>query len=215
MPRCVHLEDLDAAGELVRGVTRALTGGAGIAVADAGALAVLLRRARAIEADTAALVAAIGARADVLAAEGRAAPAGEFLLDQGQVRARTARDEAARADVLGWAPEMAAAVGDGRVGADQLDSLARHTRHLDHEARARLPVAALVADAGRLPADTFDAAVRHAVRATDPSEADASAERQRAASEFRHWRDERTGMGRFSGALDLERYETLTTAIDR
>ncbi|MEM7339778.1 MAG: HNH endonuclease signature motif containing protein [Actinomycetota bacterium] len=182
---------------------------------DAEALAALLRRARAIEADVSSLVATIGARADVLAAAGRAAPAGEFLLDQGQVRARTARDEAARAEVLGWAPGVASAVGDGRVGADQLDSLARHTRHLGDDARARLPVAGLVAEAGRLPADSFDAAVRRAVRAADPGEADASAERMRAASEFRHWRDQRTGMGRFTGALDLERYEILAGAIDR
>ncbi|MEM7339564.1 MAG: HNH endonuclease [Actinomycetota bacterium] len=216
MAGCELHDDLVAAGSLVGGVTRALSGSAAAADGvEAPALAVLLRQARSVEANVASLVATIGARADALASEGRSAPADEFLLDEGRVRARTARDEAARAEVLAWAPDLAAGVGAGRVGADQLDSLARHTRNLNENARGRLRVDDLVREAGRLPADSFDAVVRRAVREADPGEADASAEQKRAASEFRHWADPRTQMGRFAGALDLERYEIFTAAVDR
>ncbi|MEM7338969.1 MAG: HNH endonuclease [Actinomycetota bacterium] len=182
---------------------------------DSAHLSRLLRTVRQVQADAATLVARIGHAADVLAAAGRAAPAAELLLGEGQVRADTARAEAKRAAVLGWAPTISAAMADGEVSNDHLDSLARHTNRLSPDDRARLPIESLATDAARLPADTFDAAVRRAVASIEKRQAQGSADQKRAASVFRHWRDERAGMGRFVGSLDLERYELLTSAVDQ
>ncbi|MEM7342248.1 MAG: HNH endonuclease [Actinomycetota bacterium] len=181
---------------------------------DEAGLTQLLREARAVEADLVAVIARIGVLADQLAEAGQSAPAAELLLDQGQVRASTARAEAARSEVIEWAPGLARAVADGGVGADQLDSLARHTRSLGDVDRARLPVDELIADAQRLPADTFDTSVRRAVNRLDARLAGAAAEEKRAASSLRYWFDDEIGMGRIAGQLDPERYEVFASAID-
>ena len=72
----------------------------------------------------------------------------------------------------------------------------------------------LVGLAGRVPVETFNRKMRaEADRVQgDHGLADTVAKQQ--ASEFRHWFDHSTGMGRFTGALDPERYETLVNAVD-
>ncbi|MEM7338942.1 MAG: hypothetical protein AAF467_09860 [Actinomycetota bacterium] len=183
-------------------------------VRDQAELTGFLREVRAAQADLSALVTRIGVAADRLAGRGRSAPAVEVLLDQGQVRGHTARAEAARSQVAGQVPGLADAVGEGRVGGAQLDSFARHMKHLGEADQARLPVAELICEAERLPADTFDRHLRRTVDAACAKHARADAERKRAASGVRYWYDERTGMGRISGELDPERYEMFATALD-
>ncbi|MEM7337827.1 MAG: DUF222 domain-containing protein [Actinomycetota bacterium] len=207
------LAQLAEAGQLVLAATQSSPSVAAAGGSDA--LCAVLGSARQVQAHLDALITSIGIEADRLAASGRSAPAAELLLGRGEVRAGTARQEAAHAEVAGWMPGVASALRSGGIGAAHLDSLARHTKRLDPEHRAALPVGSLLIDAARLPADTFDAVVRRAVQAVDVGAAQRSANENRQASEFRHWADERTGMGRFSGALDPERYEIFAAAIER
>ena len=174
---------------------------------DVDGLRRLLAVVRAAQRRLDSLVVRVAMRCDGLAEEGHAGPATEELLGEGRIRAATARREAARADLIGRLP---AGVAWGGLGADQLDSLARRTRPLSDEQLGRLDLGALVAAGARLPADTFDATVKRAVEA-----AVGAVEDTRAASEFRHWFDHARGLGRFTGALDPERYEALVAAVDR
>ncbi len=187
---------------------------AGIAEADAPGLSRLLALIRDAQQALEAAVVRIGVRADQLAERGAAAPARETLLGRGRVRARTARTEASRVDLLRRMPGAAEAVAACAVGGAQLDSLARRTGRLTPAEWARLDADRLITDAARLPADTFDAAVARTVEGLVAERELATEEEQRAASELRHWIDPRTGMGRFSGQLDPERYEAVVSAID-
>ncbi|MEM7339727.1 MAG: DUF222 domain-containing protein [Actinomycetota bacterium] len=206
--------DLDAFSCAVRRLTGNVRASGAL---DQAALTSVLRAARNLQADLDALVTMLGVAADGLAAEGRSAPSAELLLDQGQVRADTARNEAARSKVVSWVPGLADAVSAGRIGSDHLDSLARHTRRLVDDGRTDQMLAglgALVDEAERLPADTFDAEVRRTVRSLDSRFAEADAQEKRNASEVRTWFDPRTGMGRLSGTLDPEWYELVAKALD-
>ncbi|MEL7156784.1 MAG: DUF222 domain-containing protein [Actinomycetota bacterium] len=178
-------------------------------------LADVLHVVRQGQAALASLVVRIGVQADALAVDGRSPPAPDLLSGHGRTRGRTARTEADRAKAVKRLPKLGDAVQTGRMGPDALDSLARHTRSLTDDEMEQLDVSTLLHDAGRLPADTFDAAVKRAVRSVGPDTRRASAERKRAASEFRHWFDDDTGMGHFRGSLDPERYEALTSAVDQ
>ena len=178
-------------------------------------LADLLVAVRCLQAAGEGLVARIGRRADELARSGRSAPAAEFLLGDGAVTASTARADARRAELAERFPGQAPELHGGSVTADKLDALARATRDLSSEELERFPIERVSADARRLPADTFAAAVRRRVDALRDDGGLSTLEEQRARSEFRHWFDSRSGMGRFSGRLDAERYEALTSAVDR
>ncbi|MEM8924100.1 MAG: HNH endonuclease [Actinomycetota bacterium] len=157
----------------------------------------------------------MGARAGQLAERGTGPPADELLMADGAVRARTARAESRRADVVRWVPALPPLVAAGLVGPDHLDAIDAALRPLSDDERAVLDDAHLAAEAARLPVDTFAAAVRRMVRDALPDHPPNDAESKRADSEFRHWFDDHTGMGCFRGRLDPERYEQLTTAIDR
>ncbi|MEL7155030.1 MAG: HNH endonuclease [Actinomycetota bacterium] len=186
-----------------------------VETADAAGLAAMLTVLRRAQALVAGAVVRIGVRADELAATGSSPPGPELFGADGAVRGRTARDEAARSVVMRRLPALVGPVRAGRVGPDQLDALAQGLRGLDDDEFARLDGEQLAADAQRLPADTFAAAVRRAAREAAPASSGRNAEAKRRASTFRHWFDERTGMGCFRGELDPERFERLTTAIDR
>ncbi|MGH1491768.1 MAG: hypothetical protein ACRBK7_20655 [Acidimicrobiales bacterium] len=62
---------------------------------------------------------------------------------------------------------------------------------------------------------SFDRHVRRQVDAARTDHGLGDTKAKQAASEFRHWVDQDSGMGRFSGWLDPERYEMLVNAIDR
>ncbi len=175
----------------------------------------LVEALRGVQSSVDAALIRIGVRAAALAADGRGAPAGEVLTGKGQVRARTARREAARADLASRSPALEQVLTGGTIGPDHLDSLVRRLGPLDDADLASLEIDGLLADAGHLPADTFDAALRRAVDAEREDGGATEARSTRASSEVRHWFDRRTGMGHVAASLDAERYEALTSAIDQ
>jgi len=175
----------------------------------------LVETLRSVQSTVDAALIRIGVRAATLADQGRGPGADETLTGQGQVRARTARREAARAKLALRSPKLEQTFTSGSLGPDHLDALVRRLGPLADDELADLDVDGLLVDAGRLPADTFDAAVRRAVDAHRQDGGAAESRSARAASEVRHWFDRRTGMGHVAASLDAERYEALTTAIDQ
>ncbi len=63
--------------------------------------------------------------------------------------------------------------------------------------------------------ESFDRYAKSQVQAAIADHGLGDTKAKQAASEFRHWFDDVSGMGRFSGSLDPERYEALTNAIDQ
>lgn len=178
-------------------------------------LASTLLEARRLQRQLDAVILRLGLRAEHLAAEGRSAPTREFLLGHGEVRGITARRDATRAAIVAQIPALAAALSDGDLGADHLDSMARRLEPLSDHERSDLDIDLVVTEARRLPADTFDAVLKRMVDAVTGDHGLRQSQSVREASEFRHWFDHRTGMGRFSGQLDPERYEAMIGAIDQ
>ncbi len=161
------------------------------------------------------LVVAIGLRAEELSAKGEAVSAPEVLLGEGEVRGLTARREAARVSAASMVPGLVDGLTSGQVGVDHVDSILRRTKPLTDPERESLDASGVAADASRLPADTFDAVLKRRIETITPDARLRDHGAKREASEFRHWFDHRSGMGRFSGQLDPERYEALTGAIDQ
>ena len=182
---------------------------------DSTHLAQLVDAARSAQRCIDGLIASIGCQADILAAAGTGAPATELLRHHGQVRSTTARREVARSKLCQRVPGLAEALRSGLISGDHADSFARHTKTLNDHEWDRLDQPKLLADASRLPADTFDAVVKRAANEAIGDGGLKDAQAMRKASEFRHWIDRRTGMGRFSGSLDPERYEAMVTAVDQ
>ncbi len=149
------------------------------------------------------------------ALEGPAQPPDEFLRGQARsVRSGTARRDANRVETAHHLSAFTEAVVEGRVGGDQLDSLARAARRLDDDQRQALNTPSLVSAAEDLSADEFDARVRQLAERAQADHGLSEAVAARKNSQFRHWFDPRSRMGRFSGQLDPERYEILHAAID-
>ncbi len=161
------------------------------------------------------LVMRLGTRAAELAETGRAGSPEETLRGGGDVGARQAKREAARTELAAAYPEVESAVSSGSITGEHVDAVARHLSKLSEADRAKLSVDELVAKAGQLPVETFDRFLRRQVdnAAGDHGLSDMVAKQR--ASEFRHWFDDRTGMGRFAGALDPERYEILVNAVEQ
>ena len=157
----------------------------------------------------------VAAEADRLAAQGCSAPAEELLADGGRLRPHTALRQAARSRVVADVAGLSKAVGSGEVGGDHVDSLAQRLKKLSVEERSRIDDARLVDRAKRMPADRFDRAVKAEVDRVRSDHGLTDTLEKRRASEFNHWFDHKTGMGKFSGQLDPERYEALTTAVDQ
>ncbi len=132
----------------------------------------------------------------------------------GVVGSRQARREAARVAVADEIDGLSEAMSVGVTTGDHVDSLARHTKDLTDEQRAMINFGRLVEEAGRVPVETFDRLVKRRVTEAVGDHGLGDTMAKQAASEFRHWFDHTTGMGRFSGSLDPERYETLTNAVE-
>lgn len=183
--------------------------------ADEAGLQVLLGEVRAAQCALDALAVRVAARADRLAATVGSAPAAETMRSQGAVGARQARREAARAAAAEEVPGLIDAMTDGRISGEQVDSIARHRDRLPAQARAGFDTDALIDRAVGMPPETFDRLVKKQVDAAigDGGLQDTTA--KQAASQFTHWFDRDSGMGRFSGSLDPERYEMLTNAVDQ
>ncbi len=178
-------------------------------------LKTLLGQVRAAQRCLEGLTMRIAARSNLLAAQGRSAPAGETLRGDGAVRAAQARREARRADVAEAIPGVVGAVVDGEISGEHVDAIARHTEKLSGEDRANFDFDAAVTQAKRLPPETFDRFMRRAVVQAQADDGLGDTTAKQAASEFRHWFDQNSGMGRFSGSLDPERYELLIAAVEQ
>lgn len=186
-----------------------------VSACDEASLGQMLGAVRAAQRSLDGLVMRIGVRSNRLAAAGSAAPAEEFLRGAGAVGARAARREAARAETADAIRGLEDAVLSGRTSAEHVDCLARHGAKLTEEQRAVFDFESLVERSADLPPETFDRLVKRRVDAVVADHGLADTKAKQAASEFTHWFDRQTGMGRFSGSLDPERYEALTDAIDQ
>ncbi len=175
----------------------------------------LLGSVRRVQAGVDALIWRVGAEADRLAAQGHSAPAEELLASGGQVRTSTARKDAARSRTIAEMPGLGQAAASGQVSLDHVDSLARRLKPLTDDERERLDGERLIQKAATVPPDRFDRIVRNEVDRTRQDHGLKDAMQKRAGSEFNHWFDNKTGMGKFSGQLDPERYEALSNAIDQ
>lgn len=163
------------------------------------------------------LVMRIGVRANELAKEGRSALAEETIKgsDNNSVGSRQARREAKRAKTAEDVNGLGDAVANGETSGDHADSIGRHTSKLSEEQRVSFNFDGLVAKAKTMTADEFDRLVKRRVDDAMCDHGLADANEKRAASEFRHWFDPKTGMGRIAGILDPERYEALTNAVEQ
>lgn len=186
-----------------------------VGTAEEPELKAVLRDVRSVQRCLDGLVMRIAARSNALAATGRASPAAETMRDGGAVGSRQARREAARAEAAESIDGLGRAASNGDVSGEHVDSIARHSSRLSDEQRTMVDFESLVERAKGLPPETFDRLVKRTVDAAlaDHGLADTIAKQQ--ASEFRHWFDHQSGMGRFAGALDPERYEVLVDAVDR
>jgi hypothetical protein len=178
-------------------------------------LEALLADARLVQRCLDGLVVRAGARANQLSETGYAPPAPEFLRGDGSVSSSQARRESRRVKAAAANPDMVKALTSGRISGEHIDAIARHTSNLESDVSSRVDLDALLKQAAHLPPETFNRYVKRHVDAArgDHGLHDTLAKQQ--ASQFRHWFDESTGMGRFSGSLDPERYEKLISAVEQ
>ncbi len=195
---------------------RSAVAGVDLSVVDEEAVLLgLLAQPRRAQRSLDGLVMGIGVRCAQLASAGCAAPAEDVLRGGGAVGSRQARRDAERAVVAGSIDGLGEAVSCGAVSGEHVDSIARHAAKLDEVQRAGFDFAELVSRAEDLPVETFDRFVKRRVEAVTADHGLSDTKAKQAASEFRHWFDTSTGMGRFSGSLDPERYEALAGAIEQ
>ncbi len=170
----------------------------------------------------------VGMAADRLAAEseysagsapgatpGRAGAADVLRGRRNRSRSSSVRRDAQRAKAAASLEKVGAAVEQGLLGGDQLDSFARACRGLTPTEQQALNTDELVNAAATLPGDAFDRAVREAARKARADRGLGDTKAKQEASELRHFFDEESGMGRFNGQLDPERYERFIGAIER
>ncbi len=182
----------------------------------AGELERLVGVARSAQRSVDGFVTRLGLAADRLLERDGSGPGGRELLGarRGGVRSSTARRDAARAAAVAALPGFADAVAGGRVGGDQLDTMARALNDLDDDQTALLDTDRLVTDAQELPADTFDRLVRAEVERIKGDHGLDDAVAKRADSSCKWWFDDKAGMGRLSARVDPERYESMTNALE-
>ncbi|MGH1489381.1 MAG: DUF222 domain-containing protein [Acidimicrobiales bacterium] len=161
------------------------------------------------------LVMGLADRTDRLASDGESAPSDETMRGDGSVSAAQARRESKRAATARIVPGLAEAVSAGAVSGEHVDAIARHTSRLTEEQRLQVDFEGLLAPAAALPVETFGRLVKRTIAQAVPADPLADTQAKQDASEFRHWFDEKAGVGKFCGSLDPERYEALTTAVDQ
>ncbi len=183
--------------------------------ADETELKTVLTQVRAAQRCLDGITIRIATRSDALAARGSAAQAAETLRGDGSVSAAQARREARRAEVAEVMPGVAAAIESGDISGEHVDAIARHTGGLTDEQQAALDIDTAIAQAKRLPPETFNRYVKRTVEAVLGDHGLGDTVTKQRASEFRHWFDHNTGMGRFAGSLDPERYEILANAVEQ
>ncbi len=211
--------NLDAATSLLAQIARRV-GEVSVDGLDAVALRHVADAARSVQRSVDGLLMRVGMTANAAAEEaGTETDRADDVIGSrgGRERSATVRRDAERAAAAGVLPRFGCAAAQGRVGADQMDSVARAARRLGDDAHL-LNNPALVEDAASLPADTFDRRLRRLVAELQSRQADrgaAEAEAKRSASEVRYWFDEISGMGKLFAELDPERFEAVTSAIEQ
>ena len=176
----------------------------------------LTQTIRLLETATGTIKIRIAQQAAKLTENGQSPDPTETSLANGRVSAKTARQEAARAKTTEELPRLGDALQNGDISTDHIDTITQQTKNLTDDERAALKQDEedLVNKAKNLPVDTFN---RHLARRIDDIRQDHgrnTQRKQRANSFFRHWTDKATGMGRITGALDPERFESIITAIE-
>lgn len=175
-----------------------------------------LRVVRAAQRSLDGVVVQLGMRANVLAADGRSAPAEEAVRDAGAVSARQARKEAKRAETAEALPQVREAIVSGQVSGEHIDAFARLTAELSDDQQRRLDHDQVMVEAAALPVETFERYLRRIVQqlTKDHGGREETTAKQ-AASALRHWFDHEAGMGKLFATLDPELYERITTAIEQ
>lgn len=160
-------------------------------------------------------VARLGSRANQLAKDGKSAPADETFRGRGNVGSSQARRESKRSETTDTIPKLGDALFDGQTSGEHVDAVARHLTRLTDEQRREVDVDALIDKSTTLPPETFNRYMKRLVEniLDDHGLADTTA--KEAKSEFKHWFDNKSGMGKFFGTLDPERYEAFTNAVDQ
>ncbi len=156
---------------------------------------------------------AIAAEAQAVRSGGRGAH-GTLLGDGSRVRGRTARREADRGQLASEFDKVGRALRAGRIGAVQIDAIAGAAKGLDEADRPRLNTDAIVTAAASQPADVFTKTLRREVDRIRCDHGLADTKTRQARARWRHWFDERTGMGHVHGEFDPERYESITGAVE-
>lgn len=157
----------------------------------------------------------IGMAAEDQAGEHRGSGAHGTLLGDGtRVRGRTARCEADRSRLAAEFDKVAAALRAGRIGAAQVDAIAGAANSLDDEERQLLNTDAIVAAASSQPADLFTRTIRKEVDRIRGDHGLGETRANQANSRWKHWFDDRTGMGHVHGEFDAERYEAIIGSVE-
>jgi len=157
----------------------------------------------------------IGMAAEHHHEKGRGRGAEGVLLGDGRaVRGSTARREAARSRTASRFGRLADAVNAGRLGGEHLDVIARAAATLSDEQQQELTSEALVETAVSEPIDVFNRWVRREADRIKGDHGLADTKARQAASGWKHWLDEKTGMGQISASFDPERYEAIITRVD-
>ncbi len=139
---------------------------------------------------------------------------GTLLGDGRKVRGRTAHREAERARTVSKLGGLAAAVESGRMGAAHIDAISAAIKGLSDDELMLLDTASLIDAAGSLPVDVFAKQVRREAERIRGDSGLGDAKQRRARSSWKHWFDERTGMGHVHGEFDPERYEAIIGSVE-
>ncbi len=162
------------------------------------------------------LVMLIGMAAEGHAAESRGRGAvGTLLGDGRRVRGRTAHREAERARAVAKFSRLESAVASGRIGTAQVDAITLAVKNLTEDEQQLLVTDELIDTAANQPADAFARHIRREAERVRGDHGLRDTRRRQARSSWKHWFDERTGMGHVHGEFDPERYEAIIGSVER
>jgi len=153
-------------------------------------------------------------KANQLAEHGSSISGLDLALDTGQISATQARREVKQSETAVELDGLVDAVIGGLTSSEHVEAIGRQLNKLSDDERSELDNKQIVDAATKMPADTFN---RHLKRLVDNIKQDHGLQDYKSkqdASEFKHWFDKKSGMGKFSGQLDPISYEAVTEAID-
>ena len=195
-----------------------LVGGVDVTACSTAELRELTAGARVGQQAIESLLMRVGVAADRLVADGQdttgSGAHGTLLGDGRRIRGSMARREAARSKTAASMSKVGDAVDRGELGGAQVDAIANAARNLTPDQEQELNTDELIAAARRDPADVFAAKVRREAERIKGDHGLADTKQKQAASTWRHWFDQRTGMGKIDAEFDPERYESIVNAVE-